>query len=407
MLMAFLAIVLLYLIFSGSMLRAQSEIKPDFDFTEMNEAHSQVMVTGENYSLNQEQENAIVSNPIQEEPQVMPPEAEESIIEEEKPEEKTEEKEPPSDNSEKEDNPSADTSNNEMNQGTDSQNEVPVNQGGTASEDENASGTNADQNQGEIEINKKPIIESSLRNEDIIEGGNLTFTVRGRDYRNEVIDPFNYEVKLNGSLLYSTGVDDEGYVTYRSLESLPEGENEIAIYIEDKEGNSSSVSYRVISREAEPAFIDEYASLTVDARVLGLGILLSTKEAITKDESAAHFVDRVLWNAGFAPDAVNNLYGYYLARLNSGGIVGGAENIKVPDAISNLVGELDYNMIDPNSLGERDLNGYSGWVYLYNYSYMGVGLSNITLRDGDEIIICFTLANGAEYDGTWYYYGDW
>ncbi len=428
MLIAFMAILLLFGLFSGSVLKAQGEMKPDFNFDEMNEEHSQIVVTGNGYSLSQEQEEKIDNNPIKDEPEIKPPEAEESIIEQEEPEEKQEEKleeESEEKQEEKEDPKDDSRDDNEIDNSQQSLPQDPSDSNSSSSSDDiigsgqsapssneggtdNPGETNTENENAEPEeINKNPVIECSLKNGEILSGADLVFTLRGKDYRGSVIDPFYYQVKLNGNLIYSTGVDGEGFVTYRNPEALPEGENEVSVLIEDNEGRSSSASYRVTVNEVVPVLKDEYASVVVDARVLGLGILLSVNEPIYEDESAAHFVDRILNDYGFAPNSVNNLYGYYLARLNRVGIVASPGSIVIPEQLSELIGELDYNLMDNNSLGERDFNGYSGWVYLYNYSYMGVGLSNITLSDGDEIIICYTLANGAEYDGTWYYYGDW
>ena len=53
-----------------------------------------------------------------------------------------------------------------------------------------------------------------------------------------------------------------------------------------------------------------------------------------------------------------------------------------------------------NSLGEHDLYDPSGWVYSVNGSWPD-GMSAITLGDGDELRIVFTLYYGYEYDGTW------
>ncbi len=431
MLFFLLGIIGSFLLLSGGLIRAQGEMKPEIDFSQVNDEFSQVLLTGNDYILNQEQEE-IMGNitPLVQDEIIPVPEVADSIIpeEEEKPEEKIEEQR-------NEEEPKKEENESENNE--DSSNEIVTNDQTSLVEDNhigdvsqnsnianpnnqdignqnsniesNAQEQNDDKNEEKDSepIDKRPIIETSLKGDELVQGSVIAFRVRGIDYHGLIIDPFNYQVKLNGNLLYSTGKDDDGFVTYRNPEPLLSGENEVSIRIEDDEGNSSEAIYRFTALEDEVKLEDEYVSLIVDARILGLGYLMSVQEQIYKDESAASFVNRVLEAYGFAPDSVNNMYGYYLARLNKPDLIGDADNISIPEALADYIGEIDLDAMYNDSLGERDFNGYSGWVYLYNYSYTGVGLSNITLSDGDEIIICFTLANGAEYDGTWYYYGDW
>ena len=53
-----------------------------------------------------------------------------------------------------------------------------------------------------------------------------------------------------------------------------------------------------------------------------------------------------------------------------------------------------------NSLGEHDIYDASGWMYSWNGEWPD-GMSSITLRDGDELRIVFSLYYGYEYNGIW------
>ncbi len=408
-----IALVLLFVLMSGFALTEQGKIDTHDAYANPNENYSQVLVTGDNYYLDEVQEEALHDNTFnhEEKEEVIFPENEESII---KPEEQTDIETPPEEEEIEEEKPTEEPSQIDSISETENpevdDNAVSNSEQGNAETETSTNTTPVIDNENDnttVETTKEPLLETTLKNNQVIEGDSIVFKVRGTDYHNRIIDPFYYQVRLNGNLIYSTGVDSDGFVTYRNPEPLTEGGNEVSIYIEDEEGNSTSSNYIFDCTFVEETLTNEYVSLTVDGRILGLGILLSTTEQIYADESASNFVDRILNEYGFNPTGSNNIYGYYLARLNKPGIVGSQENIIVPDSLKELIGDLDYESMDPDSLGERDFNGYSGWVYLYNYSYMGVGLSTITLSDGDEIVICYTLANGAEYDGTWFYYGDW
>ena len=440
-----IGIIVIFSMLTGFFLGSREKAVADYSFDAPSEEFSQVVVSGQNYSLNEEQENAVLGN-FENQPEKVeetnPIESNETSIVDEiaNPKEDIQNENDTTDNvseieqienegnSDPED--SSENSDEEVvivnndappdqeQLDTEDENEtldeapiqtgLPDNQiGGGESEGSGSEGENNNEEEGDIVTNKTPIIECSLANEENIEGTELYFTVRCLDYHNTVIDAFYYQVQLNGENLYSTGRDGNEASVYRNTEPLNEGQNSVRIYVEDAEGNNASVEYLVYSQAVEEELADEYVQLVVDASLLGKGVLLSASERIYKNESAAHFVDRVLNDYGFSPQSVNNMYGYYLQRLYKPGILGSADSIVIPDSLKEQLGELYYEDLDQDSLGERDLNGYSGWVYLYNGSYMGVGLSNITLYDGDEILICFTLANGAEYDGSISYYGEW
>lgn len=416
-LLAFCVLTASLLVFGVSVIRGgEKEVLPGFD--SINQDASQVLVTGNNYSLDNKVEEEFLQNLQEKEPreQEQVETNQESIVPPaEEPADSPEESEAP-----KEEAPS--TNNDEQETEVNSSEEIQENEqgdevgegssGGNQNEteghgDSGPSTSHEDDEKDSEPASKKPTIECSLMGVTEIDGGNLVFTLRAKDYKNQVIDPFYYTVKLDGDNLYSTGTSDDGYVTYRSPEPLSEGVHQVDILVEDLEQNSETFSFVLNAKANEEVLQDEYVSLTVEARILGLGTLLSAREKIYEGESASHFIERVLEMNGFSVASSGGIYGYYLGEISKPGILGSLETIKIPEILEPYLQDVDVSIEDRNSLGERDFTGASGWVYLYNYSYMGVGLSNITLYDGDEIIICFTLANGAEFDGTWFRYGEW
>ncbi|MDO4206427.1 MAG: hypothetical protein Q4D15_02405 [Lachnospiraceae bacterium] len=386
------------------------------DIRDLNEGRSQILVTGKNYTLENEQEEKYLEEQRkkQEEQQTVPDpdknqikEVADSIVTEDLMEQAEQMDEP---DQEPEKDPNGQQGSNQQGQagGPDS------GDGNQATHDEGGSGTGGGSGQGEggggsntnpepvnpPEINKTPIIESNIGSEEY--WSNVAYVIRGTDYKGHVIDGFYYSVWFDGVLQYSAGVDGSGWVTYRADNQVA-GYHEITATIKDTEGNTASKTWTIyVSVEAEVP-VNQYATLEVEARTIGYGYVLSATEQIYKDESAANFVARVLRAYGFEPSMDGSSYLYRIWGINAG-------EANVPEPIKTHIeqttGEL-YGVTNPGALGERDYTANSGWVYLYNGWYQGVGLYGVTLTDGDVIHLGFTLWGGAEYDGTWGTLGSW
>lgn len=228
------------------------------------------------------------------------------------------------------------------------------------------------------EINKKPIIECSL-SDGVTTSTELRFTLRGVDYKGRTIDPFNYKAWVNGSQVYSSGTEG-GYAVYRS--TLPEGSYEVTVYVSDSEGNDSSVTYTAYA-EGEPVTEGGHAYLTIDMTSIGHGIALETVAEIYEGQSVASFVDTALRQNGFTPYWRS---GWYLERI--GGVYVDVDSITIPEAYQ---GSEYLDGQAPDSLGEKDVVATSGWLYYLNGVFMDVGMGGVTLMDGDEVYLYFTL----------------
>lgn len=408
--LAIAAAVVLALYVAGAVFGLRSGgIHPNqTDINELNEGRSQILLTGKNYTLETDQEEKYLEEQRkkQEEQQENPDpdkdqikEIADSIVTEDLVEPPKQEQEP----TEKEEN-------NQQGQAGG----IDPGDGNQTIYDDGASGTGGGDGPGEggggtntnpepespPEVNKTPVIESNIGSEEY--WSNVAYVIRGTDYKGRVIESFYYSVWFDGVLQYSAGTDGAGWVTYRA-DNQVEGYHEITATVTDSEGNTASKTWTIyVSVEAEVP-VNQYATLEVEARTIGYGYVLSVTEQIYKDESAANFVARVLRAYGFEPSMDNSSYLYRIWGINAG-------EANVPEPIKTYVeqaaGEL-YGVTNPGALGERDYTENSGWVYLYNGWYQGVGLYGVTLTDGDVIHLGFTLWGGAEYNGTWSTLGGW
>lgn len=361
------------------LLRAGGEKQPVTNVRNYNDDSSLILLTGKDYSLEEEQEEKYMEQQASQEQQVNPPKEKntaESIVKQKQ-----------------------ENANQPGNGGGDQ----PGNRGdGPGGEGDPGSGDKPDSGGDDPEPvvpDHTPIIDTNIGSEAY--GSNVAFVVRGLDYNGRVIDSFYYTVKFDGVQLYSTGVDGSGYVTYRA-NGQAAGPHQVTITIVDPEGNKATGNYWLQVTEEANVPVNEWVTLEVEARVVGYGSFTAT-EQIYKDESAAHFVQRVLSAYGYAPGMNDDSYLYRISGFSGGDPV-------VPAPINTYVeenfGEL-YGVNVPGSLGERDFTPNSGWIYLYNGNYQGVGLYGVTLVDGDVIHIGFTLWGGAEYNGEWATYGSW
>lgn len=328
--------------------------------SEMNENRSRILVTGLNYSLNDEQEQ----NYLQEEQK-----KEEAEVQQFQQEiQKTE-------NIEENSSLGADDTN----------------------------GENGNHNgAGEDEESKLPSIKSSLSGITTVEGNFLTFSVEAVSYKKVKIKSFNLKVTANGSRLSSSGTDKNGVVTYRADGMLVDGVNEISVTATDEEGYTATKTYvfnvDLNGKRPEGGTV----KLVIDAPSIGLGTMYKVEAPFYEGENAASFIDRNIKRAGFAPQTAGTIaMGYYVARLNKLGISKGWEiNAAVKKRLDEINADENGPPISENTLGEQDFYKYSGWVYAVNGVYPD-GMATFNLFDGDEIRLSFTLWMGYEYDGTW------
>ena len=254
------------------------------------------------------------------------------------------------------------------------------------------------------DVDTSPVIETSLRDGAAF-AKDIYFTVMAFDHNGVLIDSYYYSVFLDGTLIYPQGTEGNASV-YREY-GLEAGEHDVSILATDTEGYSAVRNYAVSVTSEEQELSTQTVRLLVEADSLGFGILLDVSEQITENESAAHFISRILEKYSYTPDMNEN---NYLRRIYHPGIKPSVPVI--PESLAEILKERTgsdgpYEDSDPDSLGERDYYATSGWIYLYNDVFMDVGLGAVTLADGDYIHLGFAPGGGSEYSGTWAVMEDW
>ena len=265
-------------------------------------------------------------------------------------------------------------------------------------------------NTGQNEENKKdegedisfnPVIVTSLNDGQHVSGNALTFTVKAISYKNVVLDSFDIQVYLNGQRMYSSGTDSTGRISYRADGLMVDGINEIIIKATDQDGHFTALTKRIDVDINGARPVSGTVTFTVEAPSIGLGTLYSASAEIYEGENTAAFVDRTLRTAGFGIDhGGTTSYGYYLSRLYKSGITDGWNIHPTVKRHLDEINAAETLKPDSGSLGEHDIYDAAGWMYCWNDTWPD-GMSSITLGDGDELRIVFSLYYGYEYNGTW------
>lgn len=359
----------------------------------INENRSYIPVTGQDYSLNYEQENAYL-----EEEQQRAEAIEEKIQQQPDRTDSQDNSEPQDEN-----NLSKDQGGNHSGgQGSGSADEGGGNgTGGGSGAGEGEDGENIG---GDQDISRLPVIICSLTDGQTIDGAFLSFTVRATSYKNVQLGAFDISVTVNGSKIYSSGNQD-GTVSYRTSQSPRDGQNEVTIQATDDEGYTATKTYTVVVNSDQQQKEGGTMRVTLRADVLSLGVIFDETVVFYEGENLPYVVDRAFKQAGIVYSYSGTFdYGFYLQRIYKTGVTDG---YVIPGPILDKLEEENASWVgyEKDSLGEKDFYYWSGWVYRLD-GYFPDGFSAIPAEDGSEIEILFTLNNGNEYDGTWFY-GDW
>ena len=199
-----LAAVVLIFTAAACYLIAQEEDHGRNPIDGINENRSYIPVTGQDYSLNYEQENAYL-----EEEQRRAEAIEEKIQQQTDRTDSQDNSEPQDENNLSEDQ----GGNHSGGQGSGSADEGGGNgTGGGSGAGEGEDGENIG---GDQDISRLPVIICSLTDGQTIDGAFLSFTVRATSYKNVQLGAFDISVTVNGSKIYSSGNQD-GTVSYRT-----------------------------------------------------------------------------------------------------------------------------------------------------------------------------------------------
>lgn len=390
---AILAAVVLIFAAAACYLIAQEEDHGRDPIDGINGNRSYIPVTGQGYSLNYEQENAYL-----EEEQQRAEAIEEKMQQQADRTDSQDNSEPQDENNLSEDQ----GGNHSGGQGSGSADEGGGN--GTGGGSGAGEGEDGENTGGDQDISKLPVIVCSLTEGQIVEGNFLSFTVRATSYKNVQLGAFDITVTVNGSKIYSSG-NQNGTISYRTSQSLRDGQNEVTIQATDDEGYTATKTYTVIVNSDQQQKEGGTMRVTLRADVLSLGVIFDETVVFYEGENLPYVVDRAFKQAGIVYSYSGTFdYGFYLQRIYKTGVTDG---YVIPGPILDKLEEENASWVgyEKDSLGEKDFYYWSGWVYRLD-GYFPDGFSAIPAEDGSEIEILFTLNNGNEYDGTWFN-GDW
>lgn len=251
----------------------------------------------------------------------------------------------------------------------------------------------------EIGIPKEdvPTIETDLKQGETAGGNFKSFYVKATDYKGCYISSYNLNVTVNNEKITSTG-DNNNKVTYRG--EINDGENTIAITATDKYGNYKTVTYTIYGDSNVKPEVAGKIIFSVEASTLGLGCLIGPIEVeFYKGEQTSYIFDRVLKNHGYGYSKTGSLTnGFYLARINKLGITNGWT---IPQDLLLNIEDSGYTELPhrEDSLGEKDYSQGSGWMLQVNGLYPESGFSSLFPTDGDELRIRYTLWYGKDIGG--------
>lgn len=258
---------------------------------------------------------------------------------------------------------------------------------------------------GDEDESKKPKIECTLTNGQNVSGNYLSFDARATSYKQQIISSFDMYVAINGTRVTSSGTDARGWVTYKDDGTLVDGSNVIVIKATDAEGYTSSVKYVVNVNLSGERPKEGFAYITVDAPSIGIGTIFSRKIEVYEGENVSSVLLRAFDGTPITASFTGSInHGFYLSRIRSANILAGWSVDMIEPRVKKRLDDMNASFMglpnDVNSLGEKDLYQWSGWVVAYNGIY-GDGMSTQSVLNGDEIRLSFTLHMGDEYNGTW------
>ena len=234
-----------------------------------------------------------------------------------------------------------------------------------------------------------------------INGETFTLNIRAEDYQGNPIYYDGMTVKLNDKKIQYRWSSDN--VSYQL--KLKTGKNSLDVRLTDQDGRYKDFSYELKCTYIEKGTKIGEATVSVDAKVLHLGMLIHSKKAdIGYGDTVADIVDKVLKAEGYSYESSGSLSsGFYLSAINRSGITRGwsiddglLKEIEEDGLQLNRDPDTDQFIYSKNSLGQLDFCQGSGWMYSVNGKYLSYGMSDYKPKDGDEIRIRYTLSYGKD-----------
>ncbi len=231
-----------------------------------------------------------------------------------------------------------------------------------------------------------PIIESDLVNGQTYSGTYLGFYVLASESSGAPIEYRYVTVTVNNARV--SGSSDDGYTSNYGVE-LVEGSNTVSITAKGANGKTATKQYSINCDAGGSVTTDEYLTFTVRADNVGIGYITGGTIELQPNEMLDHALKRGLQDAGLSP-GFNGGYLSYIGGIDTSGCL---------DYVTSTKGtpENEGNTHGSYVLGERDYFNGSGWMYDLNGETASTGLSSKVARDGDEVVLWFTLDLGNDH----------
>ena len=253
-----------------------------------------------------------------------------------------------------------------------------------------------------------PVIKTNLDDNapNTISNSRYNFIVTAKTAKGAPIYADGICVCLDGREVYdpkTTGAASYIYSLYFDPPNVGDEETHtVTVLAWDGAGNSAFRTYTVTYRHIPEGERSGEVTVVLDATTVGLDVLEQETVPLYAGENAAQVLLRMLENCGYSCEYTGNAtLGFYLKRISRGDMCKGAA---VPKALWELIlrDGITPNTAqrDRDSLGEYDYTMKSGWMYCVNQTlYPGTGMENCYLNPGDELTVCFTLAEGKDIGG--------
>lgn len=247
---------------------------------------------------------------------------------------------------------------------------------------------------GETPESKKPIIEASVANGEVIKSTKVVMQVHAKDYQGNYLLQQQIQVFLNGETIGYAGISGNAYEYNLNPQ---QGSNRLQIVAVD---NEQYKAIKEITFTYAPETTNVSVTLIVDANILGLGTFIQENLTVASDKMVAEIVEERLaahgYTTSYKGSPSGDGSGYYLVAILKPGII---SNWYVSEErIAGLEAE-GFSFIAPTNmdkLGEHDFTTASGWVITMDGYSIGQDMGSRPVRDGDVIHLMFTLNGGSD-----------
>lgn len=425
---------------TGGVLLSKGEAKPAQVINGLNEEKSQVLVTGQNYTMNYDADeneddsddkvdNKKDSDKKDEEEKKNedPPEKEDDNVNEPPPEQQQMQNQQDAqqvqnesqENNNKDDKESSDSQKGDTGKGSNTGNTghgsghgFGTGHGsgfgtgiGSGSGSGGGHGSTSGSGSGGKDNNKEDKDEDSIIIDcDLKDGGTypekVKFSVICKYSKGGTISPFNYTVTMNGSDQRLSAQNSTTPAIYR--ETFEDGENTVKIYVKGKGGLTAEkvIKFNVDAKKEKKKIGKAHVKIDITRLVKYAdrdGTLVDTTVMIHDGDSVVDILNKAMEGTGIDPD-FDYKKNVYLKGVSMPGMLSGLVHVD-EDNRKTLDEAFEENLekagltlngnYDPNSLREFSFTQTAGWLYTLDGAMPTEGLSQVFPKGGSVIHLYF------------------